>query len=88
MKKLKTVVACALLAVGAAYAIAAYALPMPGPGQEVYIVYYSNAARIVEVGTRAGTHDEACAAWHVTWGITTPYSRVFVSNCPTNGGEF
>ena len=88
MKKLKTVVATALLAVGAAYAIVAYALPMPGPGQEVYVVYYSNASRTVEVGVRAGSHDSACASWHVNWGVTSPYTRVFVSNCPTNGEEF
>jgi hypothetical protein len=82
MKKLKTAIAGAVLAVGAAYAIAAYALPLPGPGQEVYIVYYSNAARIVEVGTREGPRDIACQAWHASWGIRTPYSRVFVSDCP------
>lgn len=82
--KVKTLAALTALVVGAVYAIAVYAYPMPGPGQEVYVTYYSNAARTTEVGVRAISHDSSCAAWHVTWGTTTAYSRVFTVACPTN----
>ena len=44
------------------------ALPAPGPGQEVYVVYYSTPARTTEVGVRAGSHDQACDSWHINWG--------------------
>jgi hypothetical protein len=88
MKKTKKVVALGTLVVGLIYAVVAYALPAPGPGQEVYVVYYSTSARTTEVGVRAGSHDQACDSWHVNWGTTTPYSRVFISNCIFNGIEY
>ena len=68
---------------GLTYAIAAYAYPIYGPNQELYVTYYSNAARTNEVGVRAIGHDDNCSTWHVTWGITTPYSRVSVTDCMT-----
>ena len=87
MNKTRKIVVLGTLVMGLIYAVVAYALPMPGPGQEVYVVYYSTSARTTEVGVRAGSHDTACDSWHVTWGRTTPYSRVFISDCIFNGGE-
>lgn len=88
MNKTRKILVLGTLMMGLIYAVVAYALPMPGPGQEVYVVYYSTAARTTEVGVRAGSHDPVCDAWHVSWGTTTPYSRVFVSDCIVNSGEF
>ena len=83
MKKLKKAAAWSALAASLTYAIAAYAYPLYGPNQEVYVTYYSEAARINEVGVRAIGHDYTCSTWHVTWGRTTPYSRVSVTDCMT-----
>jgi hypothetical protein len=83
MKKLKKAATWGALAAALTYAIAAYAYPMYGPNQELYVTYYSNAARTNEVGVRAIGHDDNCSTWHVTWGITTPYSRVSVTDCMT-----
>ncbi|TXH66735.1 MAG: hypothetical protein E6Q88_11475 [Lysobacteraceae bacterium] len=68
---------------GMGYALVAYAYPMPGENQEVYVEYYSNSARTTIVGTRGIAHGGNCMAWHATWGATTAYSRVFIVNCPT-----
>lgn len=87
MNRSKKIAALGALAAGLIYAVVAYAYPMPGPGQEVYVVYYSTSARTTEVGVRAISHDSACDSWHVNWGSTTSYSRVFVTDCITNGGE-
>lgn len=81
MKTSKKIVALGAVVAGLVYAVVAYAYPMPGPGQEVYVVYYSTPARTTEVGTRGISHDLDCDTWHITWGSTTPYSRVFVSDC-------
>jgi len=88
MNRSKKIVALGTIAAGLIYAVVAYAYPMPGPGQEVYVVYYSTAARTTEVGVRAISHDSACASWHVSWGPTTAYSRVFTTDCPMNSSEF
>lgn len=84
--RLKVWMLSALLAAGAGYALSVYAVPMPGPGQEVYIVYYADASRSSEVGVRAMSHDTTCDSWHVTWGRTSAYSRVFVTDCIVNSG--
>jgi hypothetical protein len=87
MNKFKKLAVVGALVVGAAYAIAAYAYPAPGPGQEVFVTYYSNSARTNEVGVRAISHDSSCDSWHVNWGVTTQYSRVIVTACPGGAGE-
>lgn len=88
MSKSKRIVAFGAMVAGLVYAVVAYAYPMPGPGEEVYVVYYSSAARTAEVGVRAISHDSACDAWHASWGITTSYTRVFTTSCIVNSGEF
>lgn len=80
-KKSKILLATGLLLAGAGVVAGLHAYPAPGPGQETYVVYYSDAARTQEVGTRAIAHDSTCSVWHITWGRTTSYSRVFVSRC-------
>jgi hypothetical protein len=32
------------------------------------------------------SHDTTCDSWHVTWGTTSAYSRVFVTGCIVNDG--
>lgn len=68
------------------YALVAYAYPMPGPDEEVYVVYYWDAARTNIAGQRGVSHGSACVAWHATYGSTTQYTRVFLEKCPTDGG--
>lgn len=83
MKKLKRLASSGVLLAGLAYALTAHAYPMPGYLEEVYVTYYSDASRTVEVGVRAVAHDSACAAWHISWGSQTSYSRVSVVSCPS-----
>ena len=71
-----------LLLGGMVCALVAHAYPMPGDSQEVYVTYYSNAARTQVVGVLGVSHGSACQAWHATWGNVTAYSRVTVANCP------
>lgn len=82
MGKWKRLASGSVLLAGLSYALTAHAYPMPGYLEEVYVTYYSDAARTVEVGVRAISHDAACAAWHATWGSQTPYTRVSVVPCP------
>ncbi len=86
MKKLKAWAVCSLLSAGAGYAVSVFALPAPGPGQEVYSVYYSDASRTTEVGVRAHYHDYICDSWHIDWGVTSQYRRVVTAGCIVNGG--
>ena len=72
----------ALLTVTGLFLGYVHAYPLPGPGQEVYVTYYSNAAKTSQVGVRAISHDSACGTWHITWGTTSAYSTVSVTNCP------
>lgn len=83
MKTFKRVALCGALFSGLIYGITAYAYPMPGETQEVYVTYYSNAARTNVVGVRGISHGSACDVWHATWGTTTSYSTVTVANCDT-----
>jgi len=81
MRKSKMLLIAGGLLAGAGLAAGLHAYPMPGPGQETYVVYYSNAAKTQEVGVRAISHDSTCSIWHINWGTTSSYSRVFVSQC-------
>ena len=87
MKKFKIVTVCMALVTCMVYAIAAYAYPAPGPGAEVYVTYYSDAARTNIVGVRGISHDSSCSTWHATWGSTTSHSIVTVTPCP-GGSEY
>lgn len=88
MKLRKLWVVFAALLAAAAFSVAIHAYPMPGPDEEVYVMYYWDAARTSVAGQRGIAHGEACYAWHSTWGTTTQYARVFVEKCPTGGIEF
>ncbi len=81
MSTLKKLAVRALLLSGLIYGIAAYAYPMPGENQEVYVTYYSNAAKTNVVGVRGIARGSACELWHTTWGTTTSYSTVTVADC-------
>jgi hypothetical protein len=81
MKKLTTWMTGCMLAAGTGYAVSVYALPMPGPMQEVFSIYYLDSARTQEAGVRAHYHDIACDTWHADWGITTQYRRVVTAGC-------
>ncbi|GEM_PF-2760668 len=77
----------AALLAGTAYAVVAHALPWHGPNQELYRVYYVDGTYSQEVGVQAISHGYQCQAWHVSWGVTTRYSRVVVSDCPNLNGD-
>jgi len=79
--------ALAVFAVGSVFAGAIHAYPAPGPNQETYVTYYSDAARTRVIGVRAIAHDSACAPYHITWGSTSSYSTVSVATCSGAGGE-
>ena len=81
MRKIKLGAALAVFSIGFLSPGLLRAYPPPGPGQEVYVTYYSNAARTNVVGVRGIAHDSSCYAWHATWGVTTAYSTVSVTNC-------
>ncbi len=83
MNTLKKFVVRGMLLSALICGIAAYAVPMPGDNQEVYVTYYSNAAKTNVVGVHGIAHGSTCDAWHATWGATTSYSTVTVENCPT-----
>jgi hypothetical protein len=85
MKRSKKL-AFAILMAGVTYAVTAYAYPMPGDDEEVYVTYYSNAARTTEVGVRFIGKGANCQIHHITWGSQTSYSRVSVEKCPDGGG--
>lgn len=85
MKKLKRFALWAALATAAVYAVAVYAYPMPGSNQETYVEYYNNAAHTTMVGTRAVNRGVDCQIYHVSWGVTSAYSRVVVANCVDSG---
>ncbi len=81
MKKLKKLASGGVLLAGLAYALTAYAYPMPGEAQEVYVTYYSNSSRTTVVGVRGISRGSLCEIYHSTWGSTTGYSSVTVGNC-------
>jgi hypothetical protein len=84
MRKIKLGAVLAVFAIGMLSSTPLQAYPPPGPGQEVYVTYYSNSARTNVVGVRGISHDSSCSTWHITWGVTTAYSTVAVTNCPNN----
>lgn len=87
MNRSKKIVALGAMTAGLIYAVVAYAYPMPGENQEVYVVYYSDSTLTTEVGVRAVAHDGACDLWHISWGSTTQHSRFFNTQCEGNPGE-
>jgi hypothetical protein len=81
MRKIKLVTVLAAFATGILFTANLQAYPAPGPGQETYVTYYSNAAHTSEVGVRAISHDSSCSIYHISWGVTSAYSTVTVANC-------
>jgi hypothetical protein len=88
MSMLRKSVLLGTLLAGMVYAVMAYAYPMPGDDEEVYVIYYADTARTIQVGQRGISHGDACTAWHATWGSVTSNTRVFVEKCYTSGGIF
>jgi hypothetical protein len=86
MKK-NIISALAVFVVGSIFVGAVHAYPQPGPNQETYVTYYSDAAHTRVIGVRAIAHDSACAPYHITWGSTSSYSTVTVERCSGTGGE-
>jgi len=87
MSRTKKVVALSTFAGGILVSLACWAYPMPGPGQETIVTYYSDAARTNVIGVKNVARDSQCQIYHVDWGRTSSYSRVEVLNCPNTNGE-
>jgi hypothetical protein len=81
MRRIKLISALAAFAVASLFAVALHAYPAPGPGQETYVTYYSDASRTTVVGVRTISRSNTCTIYHVSWGNTSSYSRVTVGNC-------
>jgi hypothetical protein len=73
--------ALAAFAVAGFFATALHANPQPGPGQETYWTYYSDASHTTIVGFLLLGTTAPCAIHHVTQGTVTPYHTVTVANC-------
>ncbi len=81
MRKIKVVSALAAFAVAFLFAVALHAYPAPGPGQETYVTYFSDASRTTVVGVRSISRSTTCGIYHIDWGSKTSYSTVTVGNC-------
>ncbi|WP_226469772.1 hypothetical protein [Luteimonas panaciterrae] len=88
MSRTKKVVALSTFAGGILVSLACWAYPMPGPGQETIVTYYSDAARTNVIGVRNVAKGSQCQIYHLTWGAqSAPYSTVEVLDCPNTNGE-
>jgi len=81
MRKIKLVSALAAFAVASLFAAVLHAYPEPGPGQETYATYFSDASRATVVGVRSIARSSTCGIYHTTWGTTSAYSTVTVADC-------
>lgn len=81
MRRTKVVSALAAFAVASLFATALYAYPEPGPDQETYVTYYSDASRTTVIGVHAVAHGSDCEIYHISWGSTSAYSLVTVGDC-------
>lgn len=88
MSRTKKVVASSAFAGGILVSLACWAYPMPGPGQETIVTFYSDAARTNVIGVRNVAKGFQCEIYHITWGAqSSAYSRVEVLDCPSGNGE-
>jgi hypothetical protein len=85
MRRIKVVSALAVFAVVSIFATALQANPEPGPGQETYVTYYSDASHTTAVGVLLIGTTGPCGIHHITWGVHSSYSTVTVENCDNSG---
>ena len=81
MRKTKLVSVLAAFTVAAVFATALHANPQPGPGEETYMTFYSDAAHTTVVGVTLIGTTSPCGIHHVTWGTTSPYHTATVEKC-------
>lgn len=82
MRKSKRVALSAAVLAGVGMIAGSQAYPIPAPGYETYVLYYTSAAHTTQVGARAVMQGAGCTSWHISWGVTTAYSQVFTTKCP------
>jgi len=88
MRRKKLVSTLATFAVAAILATDLQANPQPGPGQETYMTYYSDASlsNVVGVQLIGIGIGGSCQVHHTSWGARTPYHTVTVAACGDVGG--
>jgi hypothetical protein len=86
MRTLKVVSTLVALAIAGLFSTALHANPEPGPGQETYMTYYSDASFTTVVGVQLIGTTGPCAIHHVSWGTITGYHTVTVGACDNDNG--
>lgn len=81
MKSKKLISALAFAAVATLFTSVIYAYPPPGPNQEIYVTYYSDASHTNAVGVRTVGRDSRCAPYHISWGSTSAYAVTTIASC-------